>query len=79
MNRREARRLATALRDELWSSSSEGLLERLADRGGIRAGLNPPDETEDEEFEEAVWRALERAGLADTSSAFQDTAEPGED
>jgi hypothetical protein len=65
MNRRDARRLSLALRDELWSQSSDELLARLADRGGIRAGLNPPDGSDDVELEEAVWRALRRAGLAD--------------
>jgi hypothetical protein len=65
MNRRDARRLAGALRDELWSRSSEALLARPADRGGISVGLNPPDEIEDEELEDLVWRALQRAGLAD--------------
>jgi len=65
MNRRDARLLALALRDELWSQSSEELLARLADRGGIRAGLNPPDDSDDVELEEAVWRALQHAGLAE--------------
>ena len=65
MNRDDARRLALALREELWSQASDELLARLADRGGIRAGLNPPDETEDEELEAAVWRAMQRCRLAE--------------
>ncbi|MGZ4187940.1 MAG: hypothetical protein ACXVVQ_22820 [Solirubrobacteraceae bacterium] len=58
MDRTDARRLAQALRNELWSSASDQLLERLADRGGMRVGLNPPEEIEDEELAEVVWRAL---------------------
>jgi hypothetical protein len=53
------------LRSELWSTASDDLLARLADRGGINVGLNPPDETEDEELAEMVWRSLRSAGLAD--------------
>ena len=64
MTHEDARRLAFALRDELWSASPE-LLERLKDRGGLDVGLNPPDEREDEELTELVWRALEQAGLAE--------------
>ena len=65
MDRGDARRLAFALREELWTEASSDLLERLADRGGMNAGLNPPDETQDEELTELVWRAVERAGLVD--------------
>ena len=65
MDRDDARRLATALRDQLWSTASDELLQRLAERGGINIGLNPPDDTEDEEFEQLVWRALQAAGLAE--------------
>jgi hypothetical protein len=65
MDRSEARRLAHALRSELWSTSSDELLARLADRGGINVGLNPPEETEDEELAEMVWRALQSTGLAE--------------
>jgi hypothetical protein len=64
VDRGEARRLAHALRDELWSSASPELLARLADRGGMAAGLNPPDEIEDEELVELVWRALQSVELA---------------
>ncbi len=65
MDRSEARRLAQALRSELWSTASAELLARLADRGGINVGLNPPEETEDEELAELVWRALQSSGLAE--------------
>ena len=65
MDRTEARRLAQALRNELWFSASDELLERLADRGGIKLGLNPPEEIEDEELAEVVWGAVQAAGLAD--------------
>ena len=65
MDRSDARRLANELRDQLWSSASEDLLARLADRGGIKVGLNPLDEAEDEELTELVWQALKQAGLAD--------------
>ena len=61
----EARRLANALRDQLWSTASDELPVRLGDRGGMRVGLNPPDETEDEELVQLLWRALQKAGLAD--------------
>jgi hypothetical protein len=64
MDRREARLLARALRAEFWSTVSNELLARLADRGGLNVGLNPPDETDDEELEEALWRALQAVGLA---------------
>jgi hypothetical protein len=64
MNRRDARRLAHALRTELWSSASDELLTRLADRGGMNVGLNPSEETEDEELAEVVWRALQSIELA---------------
>ncbi|HTX09197.1 MAG TPA: hypothetical protein VME22_11335 [Solirubrobacteraceae bacterium] len=64
MERQDARRLASALRDQLWSTASDGLLQRLSDRGGLNVGLNPPDEIEDEELVEIVWRALESAGLS---------------
>ncbi len=64
VDRAEARRLATALRDVLWSSASNDLLARIAERGGMNVGLNPPDSTEDEELAEMVWRALRQAGLA---------------
>ncbi len=63
----EAQRLARALRDELWSGATDDLLARLSDRGGMRAGLNPPDEIDDEELVDIVWRAASRAGLADTA------------
>jgi hypothetical protein len=65
VDRQDARRLAGALRDQLWSSASDELLQRLSDRGGLNVGLNPPDETEDEELTELVWRAAQAAGLAD--------------
>jgi len=64
MDRSEARRLAHALRNELWSRASDDLLARLADRGGLTVGLNPPEELEDEEFTELVWRALQSVDLA---------------
>ncbi|HUA48764.1 MAG TPA: hypothetical protein VMA77_26260 [Solirubrobacteraceae bacterium] len=67
MEREDARRLANALRDQLWSTASDDLLQRLADRGGLNVGLNPPDELEDEELVEVVWRALEAAGLTGAS------------
>ena len=65
MDRSEARRLAHALRAELWSTASDELLARLADRGGMNVGLNPPEETEDEELAEVVWRALRSVKLAE--------------
>jgi hypothetical protein len=65
VDRSEARRLAQALRTELWSSASDELLLRLTDRGGMNVGLNPPDETEDEELAELVWRALQSIELAE--------------
>lgn len=65
MDRDDARRLANALRDELWSTASDELLQRLGDRGGMNVGLNPPDEVEDKELVETVWRAAQAAGLAD--------------
>jgi len=66
VDRDDARRLANALRDQLWSNASDGLLQRLGDRGGMNVGLNPPDEVEDEELVEVVWRAVQSAGLADS-------------
>jgi hypothetical protein len=60
----DARRLAEALRLELWSTASDDLLAGLAERGGMNAGLNP-DETEDEELAELVWRAVQSIGLAE--------------
>jgi hypothetical protein len=65
MDRRDARLLATALRSEFWATASDELLARLADRGGMNLGLNPPEETEDEELAELVWRALRSTELAD--------------
>jgi hypothetical protein len=65
MDRSAARRLAQALRAELWFTASDELLTRLADRGGMNAGLNPPEETEDEELAEVVWRALQSIELAE--------------
>jgi hypothetical protein len=65
MDRSEARGLADALRAELWSTASDELLARLADRGGMNVGLNPPEEAEDEELAEVVWRALRSAKLAE--------------
>ncbi len=65
MDRSEARRLAQALRNELWSSASDELLERLTDRGGMKVGLNPPEKIEDEELAEVVWRALRSIELAE--------------
>ena len=65
VNREDARRLAQALRDELWSSASDDLLAGLADRGGMKVGLNPADDVEDEELVDLLWRAVQRAGLAD--------------
>jgi hypothetical protein len=64
MDRSESRRLANALRAELWSTASDELLGRLADRGGMNVGLNPPDDREDEELAEIVWRALQSVELA---------------
>jgi len=64
MDRSEAQRLAHALRAELWFTASDELLARLADRGGMNVGLNPPEETEDEELAEVVWRALQSIQLA---------------
>lgn len=65
MDRDDARRLARALRDQLWSTASDEFLQRLGERGGMNVGLNPPDEVEDEELVEMVWRAVQTAGLAD--------------
>ncbi len=65
VDRDDARRLAGALRDQLWSTASDDLMRRLSDRGGMNAGLNPPDEVEDEELVEVVWQAFQAAGLAD--------------
>jgi hypothetical protein len=65
VNHQDARRLASALRDELWANASDDLLGRLADRGGMKVGLNPPDEVEDEELAEVVWRAARTAGIAE--------------
>ncbi len=65
MVREDARRLANALRGELWSTASDELLQRIADRGGLNVGLNPPDDVEDDELVELVWRAVQAAGLAD--------------
>jgi len=65
MDRNEARRLAHALRIELWSTASNELLAGLADRGGMNIGLNPPEETEDDELAELVWRALQSIELAE--------------
>jgi hypothetical protein len=65
MDRSESRRLANALRSELWSTASDELLAQLADRGGMNVGLNPPDETEDDELAEVVWRALQSEKLAE--------------
>ena len=42
------------------------LLGRLAERGGMKAGLNPPDDIEDEELVDIVWRAVGKSGLADS-------------
>lgn len=63
MDRNDARRLAHALRNELWSASDE-LLAQLADRGGMNVGLNPPEATGEDELAELVWRALQSAELA---------------
>ena len=49
----------------MWSTASDELLLRLSDRGGMNVGLNPPDETEDEELAELVWRALQSIELAE--------------
>jgi hypothetical protein len=65
VNHEDARRLAQALRDELWAHASDDLLTRLGDRGGMQVGLNPPDDVEDDELVDVVWRAAGRAGLAD--------------
>jgi hypothetical protein len=65
MDRGEARRLAHALQAELWFTASDELLARLADRGGINVGLNPPEEAEDEELAEVLWRALQSIELAE--------------
>jgi hypothetical protein len=64
MDRDQARRFTLALRDQLWSTASDELLARLADRGGMKVGLNPPDDIEDEELEQVVWRALQAIGIA---------------
>jgi len=66
VKREDARRLANALREELWSTASDELLQRLGDRGGMNVGLNPPDDLEDEELIDVVWRALEASGLTNT-------------
>lgn len=63
MEREDARRQANALRDQLWSTAGDELLQRLGDRGGMNVGLNPADDVEDEELVEVVWRALEPSGL----------------
>ena len=63
MERTVACRLAFALRNELWFNASDELLERLAERGGLNIGLNPPEQTEDEELTELVSRALQAIGL----------------
>jgi hypothetical protein len=65
MDRGEARRLANALRLQFWSTASDELLTRLAERGGMNVGLNPPEATEDDELAEVVWRALQSVGLAE--------------
>jgi hypothetical protein len=65
VDRSDARRLAQALRNEFWTTASDELLLRLTDRGGMKVGLNPPDETEDEELAELVWRALQSIELAE--------------
>lgn len=65
MNRGGASRLAQAMRNELWFSASDELLERPADRGGMTVGLNPPEGTEDAELYEVVWRALRSVKLAE--------------
>ncbi len=65
VNHEDARRLTRALREELWSRASDDLLARLGDRGGMTVGLNPPDDIEDEELVDVVWRAVGKAGLAD--------------
>lgn len=49
----------------MWFTASNDLLARLADRGGMKLGLNPPEEIEDEELAEVVWRALQAAKLAE--------------
>jgi hypothetical protein len=69
MDRDQARRFTLALRDQLWSTASDELLARLSDRGGMKVGLNPPDEIEDEELEQVVWRALQAIGIAHDRSA----------
>jgi len=65
VNHDEARRLSDELRNKLWSTASDDLLARLTDRGGMKAGLNPPDELEDEELAQIVWQALKTIGMAD--------------
>ena len=65
VDRDDGRRLANALREQLWSSASDDLLQRLAERGGMNVGLNPPEDVEDQELAEVVWQALVTAGLAD--------------
>ncbi len=65
MDHDDARRLAHALRDERWCTPSNELLARLNDRGGLNAGLNPPDGFDDDELVDLVWRAVRSAGLAD--------------
>jgi hypothetical protein len=61
----EANRFAHALRNELWFRASNELLDRLAGRDGMNIGLNPPEEIEDQELDEPVWRALQAIGLAE--------------
>ena len=68
VDRSAARRLAEALRSELWFSASNDLLARLGDRGGVNVGLNPSEEFQDEELVEVVWRALQAVGLAEDDS-----------
>jgi hypothetical protein len=53
----DARRLARTMRDELWSTAGDDLRRRLSDRGGMDVGLNPPDQVEDEELVDILWRA----------------------
>ena len=65
MNRRDARRLAGALREELGASPARSCCRDSRTAAGSASASNPPDEVADEELEQVVWQALQRAGLAD--------------
>jgi hypothetical protein len=64
VERQDARRLANALRDQLWSTAMTYCIGSPI-AAGMSVGLNPPEDAEDEELVEMVWRALVAAGLGD--------------